>query len=332
MCKKFGILLLALLLMVGLTTSVLAADDAAQDPVEIYFFPGGSPGGTFATVVYNGAKKAAEILGDRVNVHYMWSEWSQQKMVSQFQQTIAANPDGIAIMGHPGDDAYGPFVEEAVNKGIIVTSQNTTLPGLEEKYKDKGFGYVGQELYPSGYLLGKGCVNKFNLGDGDRALVWGLKSQPTRGQRTIGVIDALEEAGVKVDYMEISAAVDKDASNGIPVITGYLQSNPDCDLIVTDHGNLTASLQTYIEASGLGPDDIIGAGFDLSPATADAIKSGYTDLVLDQQPFLQGFLPVMQIYLTERFKFAGLHIDTGAGLISAENIDMIAPLAEEGIR
>ncbi|RCW55413.1 substrate-binding domain-containing protein [Halanaerobium sp. ST460_2HS_T2] len=331
MLKKISLITFSLMLIAVLFTATAAAQEG-EDPVEIYFFPGGSPGGTFATVVYNGAVKAAEILGDRVNVHYMWSEWSPQMMVSQFQQAVAANPDGIAVMGHPGDDAYEPFVEEARKKGIIVTSQNTTLPRLEERYKADGFGYVGQELYPSGQLLGNGCVNRFELGEGDKALVWGLKSRPTRGQRTQGVIDALEEAGVEVDYMEISAEVDKDASNGIPVITGYLQSNPDCDLVVTDHGNLTASMQSYLEAADFGPDEIYGAGFDLSPATADAIRSGYTDLVLDQQPYLQGFLPVMQIYLTKRFQFSGLHIDTGAGLIHEGNIEMIAPLAEEGIR
>ncbi|RAK08184.1 monosaccharide ABC transporter substrate-binding protein (CUT2 family) [Halanaerobium saccharolyticum] len=332
MLKKIALITLSILLFAALFSAPAVAQEESEDPVEIYFFPGGSPGGTFATIVYNGAVKAAEILGDRVNVHYRWSEWSPQQMVSQFQQAVAANPDGIAIMGHPGDDAYEPFVEEAVEQGIIVTSQNTTLPELEERYKSEGFGYVGQELYPSGQMLGNGCVNRFDLGEGDKALVWGLRSKPTRGQRTQGVIDALEEAGLEVDYMEISAEVDKDASNGIPVITGYLQSNPDCDLVVTDHGNLTASMRTYLESAGFGPDEIIGAGFDLSPATAEAIKSGYTDLVLDQQPYLQGFLPIMQIYLTEKWKFSGLHIDTGAGLIHEGNIDMIAPLAEEGIR
>lgn len=332
MFKKLSIILLAVSLLVGLMAFPAMAQEESDDPVEIYFFPGGSPGGTFATVVYNGAKKAEEILGDRVKVRYRWSEWSPQQMVSQFEQAVAANPDGIAIMGHPGDEAYKPFVEKAREEGIIVTSQNTTLPELETKYKGNGFGYVGQELYPSGQLLGEGCVERFDLGEGNKALVWGLKSKPTRGQRTKGVIDALEDAGLEVDYMEISAEVDKDASNGISVIVGYLQSNPDCDLIVTDHGNLTSSLQTYIESAGLGPDEIIGAGFDLSAATAEGIENGYIDLVLDQQPFLQGFLPIMQIYLTEKWGFSGLHIDTGAGLIHEGNIDMIAPLAEEGIR
>jgi len=330
MLKKISLLVLLVLSCVALL--VLPVIAQAEGPVVIYFFPGGAPGGTFATVVYNGAKAAADILGDRAEVRYLWSDWSSQKMVDQFQQAVAASPDGIAIMGHPGDEAYRPFVEEAEQQGIIVTSSNTTLPELEKAYAANGFGYVGQGLYESGYTLGEAAVKGAGLKTGDRALVWGLLSAPTRGLRTKGAIDAFEKVGVKVDYVEISAEVDKDASNGIPVIVGYLQANPDCKVVVTDHGNLTSTQQTYFEAAGLGSDDIYGAGFDLSPATVKSIKSGYTDLVLDQQPFLQGFLPVMQIYLTKMYGFSGLHIDTGGGLISKDNIDLIAPLAEKGMR
>lgn len=331
MLKKINlVILLAITCVVFLLAPVMAQE--SKDPIVIYFFPGGSPGGTFATVVYNGARAAEEILGDRVEIRYLWSEWSQQKMVDQFQQAVAANPDGIAIMGHPGDEAYRPFVEEAEEQGIIVTSQNTTLPELEKAYAANGFGYVGQGLYESGYILGEGSIKMAGLKEGDRALVWGLLSQPTRGLRTKGTIDAFEEIGMEVDYIEISAEVDKDAANGIPVIAGYLQANPDCKVVVTDHGNLTSSQHTYFETAGLGPDDIFGAGFDLSAPVVESIKAGYTDLVLDQQPFLQGFLPIMQIYLTKMYGFSGLHIDTGGGLISSENIDLVAPLAEKGIR
>ena len=333
MVKNHLKILLISLVLVGMLAAPAFASSHNDDPIEIYFFPGGSPGGSFATVVQRGAREAAEILGDRVKVRYKWSDWNPQKMVNQFQEAMAANPDGIAMMGHPGVEALKPFIERAVEeKGIVVTSQNVTLPELEEKYKPKGFGYVGQELYPSGYTLGKAAVNRAGLEEGDKALVWGLKSQPTRGQRTRGAIDALEEEGIKVDYIEISSEVNADASSGIPVITGYLQSNPDTKMVITDHGALTATQEEYFKSAGLGPDEIYGAGFDLSPATVRSIQSGYTDLVLDQQPYLQGFLPIFQIYLSAKYQFSGLHIRTGAGLIHSGNIDLIAPLAEEGIR
>ncbi|MDP3316390.1 MAG: hypothetical protein Q8M47_10025, partial [Devosia sp.] len=68
---------------------------------------------------------------------------------------------------------------------------------------------------------------------------------------------------------------------------------------------------------------------DLSPATVKAIKGGFTELVIDQQPWLQGYLPILQICLTKVYGFSGLHIDTGGGFADKDNIDFLAPLAEK---
>ena len=297
---------------------------------KIIFFPGGSPGGPFATVVYNGAVAAAADLG--ADVEYVWSDWNPEKMVTQFVEAAATKPDGIAIMGHPGDDAFGPVVDDARAQGIIVTSQNTTLATIEAKYKGSGFGYVGAELYSAGYNLGKEAINRFGLAEGDRAMVWGLLAQAGRGQRTQGVIDALEESGLVVDYLEIDDATNADAAAGTPTFVGYVSSHPDVKLVVTDHGALTATLETYLTTAGLGPDDVFAAGFDLSPATVEAIRGGWTDLVIDQQQWLQGYLPILQICLTHNYLFSGLHVDTGAGFAHSDNVELLASLAEQQIR
>jgi simple sugar transport system substrate-binding protein len=225
-----------------------------------------------------------------------------------------------------------PLVEEAEKKGIIVASMNTTLPEIEAKYKNNGFGYVGQELYASGLLLGKGAAERAGLKKGDRAMVWGLLSQPTRGLRTKGCVDALKELGITVDYYEISDAINADSSQGTPVVTSYISSHPDVKLIITDHGNLTSTLPTYLQAAKKKPGEIFGAGFDLGAATVDGIKGGWIGAVLDQQEWLQGYLPVLQICLTKKYGFSGLHIDTGAAIIDKNNIDLVAPLAKAGIR
>ncbi|MFW5940931.1 MAG: substrate-binding domain-containing protein [bacterium] len=314
------------------TEETAAAQEGAQwcAGTDIVFFPGGPEGGPFASVVYNGAVQAEETLGP--NVEYVWSDWNPERMVTQLGEAIATNPDGIAIMGHPGDDAYGPLVEEAVEEGIIVTSQNTTLPELESQYATSGFGYVGAELYDAGYSLGAEAVSRFDLQEGERAMVWGLLAQAGRGQRTQGVIDALEEAGMTVDYIEIDDATNAEAAAGVPTFVGYVSANPDVRLVVTDHGALTATLETYLTSADLGPDDIYAAGFDLSPATVEAIRGGWTDLVIDQQQWLQGYLPILQICLTNNYLFTGLHINTGAGFAHADNIDMLADLVEQQIR
>ncbi|MFA5015406.1 MAG: substrate-binding domain-containing protein [Actinomycetota bacterium] len=298
--------------------------------VTIWFFPGGPEGGPFASVVYNGAKAAEEDLGPTVT--YVWSDWDPDKMISQFKEAIAAVPDGICIMGHPGVDAFAPLVDEAESEGIIVTSQNTELPSIQAKYGANGFGYVGASNYSAGVALGRQSVLEFDLKEGDRAFVWGLLAQETRGLRTQGVIDALEEAGLTVDYLEISDEINSDATMGTPVITGYISANPDVKLIVTDHGALTSTVGTYLKAANVEPGEINAAGFDLSSASVEAIKSGYLGLVLDQQPWLQGYLPILQVCLAKTYYFSGLSIDTGSGFVNADNVDALESLAAEGIR
>lgn len=309
-----------------------AASDAGKwcSNVRIVFFPGGPAGGVFANNVYNGAKQAEADLGPKVD--YVFSDWDPQKMIQQFSEAVATKPDGIAVMGHPGDDAFDPLIDDARAKGILVTSQNTELPKAFAKYQGEGFGYVGAVNYTAGYNLGKEAVKRFGLKSGDRAMVWGLLSQPSRGERTKGVIDALEEAGLTVDYNEIDAATNKDPAAGTATFTGYVSAHPDVKLVVTDHGGLTATAETYLKAANKQPGEIHIAGFDLSPATVDAIKGGWTELVIDQQPWLQGYLPILQLCLTKTYGFSGLHIDTGAGFASKDNIDFLAPLAAKEIR
>ena len=253
-------------------------------------------------------------------------------MVTQFAEAVATGPDGIAIMGHPGDEAFGPLVDDAEDQGIIVTSMNTQLQDLQAAYSSAGFGYVGAILYDAGYALGAESVARFGLEAGDQAFVWGLLAQAGRGERTQGVVDALEDAGLEVLYQEIDDATNADAAAGVPVFVGMMSANPDIKLVVTDHGALTATLETFLSSAGLGPDDVHAVGFDLSSATVLAVEGGWTDLVIDQQQWLQGYLSVLQICLTHNFAFTGLHIDTGAGFLHADNVALLAELVEQQIR
>jgi len=298
--------------------------------IKIRFFCGGPPGCPYATVLYNGARAAEKDLGCKVD--YIWSDWNPRIMIEQFKEALSARVDGIVVMGHPGHDPFKPLIDRAFDKGIIVTTIDTPLPKLEASYNTKGFGYIGEELYPHGYALGKECIRRFNLKKGDRALVWGLLAQEVRGLRSKGAIDVLKEAGLVVDYIEISSDVDADPSLGTPVLTGYIASHPDIKLIVADHGGLTATLGTYLKVAGKGPDDIYAVGFDLTAATVAAIRNGYCDLVTEAQPYLQGYLAILQICMTKKYGFAGLHIDTGVGFIDASNVKFVAELAKKGIR
>jgi simple sugar transport system substrate-binding protein len=298
--------------------------------MNIVFFPGGTSGGPFETVVYNGAKAAEETFGP--SVQYQWSDWDPNTMITQFQDAVATNPDGIAVMGHPGDEAFDPLIDNARQQGILVTVTNTELPKAQAKYAAEGTGYVGAVLYEAGADLAREAMGRAELQSGDRVFVWGLASTPGRGERTKGILDTLEEAGMTVDYLEINDATDSDPAQGVPTFTGYVSKNPDVKAAFFDHGNLTATIPTYMRSAGLEPESIFAAGFDMAPATVDGIEDGFVDLVIDQQQWLQGYLGILQLCLTHEYGMSGLHIDTGGGYIDQSNIEEIAPLVEEQIR
>jgi simple sugar transport system substrate-binding protein len=217
-------------------------------------------------------------------------------------------------------------------RGIIISSQNTQLPQAEQRYSPKGFGYVGQDLYGSGLALATEALRRSGLKTGARAMVWGLLSQPTRGLRTKGIIDVLKKNGLIVDYIEIDPSTNADPAVGTPTFTSYVSSHPGFKLVITDHGGLTATLETYLKSAGKRPGQIYAAGFDLSPATVSGIRRAWIDLVIDQQPWLQGYLPILQICLTKVYGFSGLHIDTGGRFADKNNIDFLAPLTEREVR
>jgi simple sugar transport system substrate-binding protein len=298
--------------------------------MKIVFFPGGTPGGGFETVVYNGAKAAQALLGP--DVTYQWSDWDPSKMITQFQQAVATKPDGIAIMGHPGDDAFDPLIKDAESQGILVTAMNTELQKAEATYAASGFGYVGAVLHDAGAALANEAISRGGLKSGDRAMVWGLKAQPGRGQRTQGILDALQAAGLTVDYFEIDDATNTDPANGVPTFTGYVSAHPDVKAMFIDHGNLTSSIPTYMKAANLQPGKVYMSGFDASAATVQGIKDGYIQLVIDQQQYLQGFMAVLNLCLTKSYGFSGLFINTGGGFIDKSNVDFIAPLVAKQIR
>ena len=295
----------------------------------VYMQMGGNQGDPSTLARTNGAKAAAAALGIKLIEQY--SGWDSQKMIDQFKEAIAAKPDGIVIMGHPGEDAMAPLVEQAVGLGIVVTSGNNPLPKIEAKYQVNGFGYAGANLYDGGYLTGTAMVAA-GLKAGDEALVYDIWHQEGRSQSSLGVYEAMEAAGVKVEKLDVTDDVDKDASLAIPILTAYIQAHPNLKAIGTQHGNITAILPKVLEAAGKKPGDVIIGGIDLSPATIEGIRAGWISASFDQVLYLQGYFPVQQIWLTKSYLIPGLHINTGVGTVRPDNIDLIAPLIEQGIR
>jgi simple sugar transport system substrate-binding protein len=295
--------------------------------VNIRFFAGGAEGDAFASIVYNGARQAEKDLGAKVD--YVFSGWSSEKMVQQLREAVAAKPDGIAMMGHPGNAAIMPLAEQAAAAGIKMMYQNVPVDDVVAKF---GGGYVGAQQNPQGRALGEEAVRRFGLKAGDVAIVLSDWSQEERSQRELGTIQAFEAAGMKVVKLQAPQELGTDPNSGIPVITAAITANPDVKLIAYPGGQPLGNAATYMQAAGKKAGDIINIGFDTSPQIVEAFKGGWVHLTSDQQPFMQGYVPILSLCQQVVYGLGAMNTDTGAGFVTPENYEAVASLAGEGLR
>ena len=310
-----------------------AATPASADPIGkglvMYMQMGGNPGDGATLARQNGAKEAGQALG--VQVKEQFSKWAPETMIAQFKEALAAKPNCIGIMGHPGSTAFHDLVKQAVDEGIVVTDGNAPLTELQKEFGPKGFGYAGVDLYQGGALTAKAMLAQ-GLKAGDEAVVWGIFSQAERGVSEKGLADTLEKAGLKVDRLEIPPEVNSDASLGIPQFVAYIQSHPKLKAIGLQHGGVTSVMPEALKKAGKKPGEIILGGIDLAPGTIDGLKSGYISATLDQLLYMQGFFPVLQCVMSAKYKMPGLTLNTGAGVVTPKTIDALTKLIDAGIR
>jgi simple sugar transport system substrate-binding protein len=305
------------------------ADDPIGKGLTMYMQMGGNAGDGATLARQTGAAQAAAAFG--VDLKAQFSAWAPETMINQFKEAVAAKPNCIEIMGHPGGTAFHDLVKAAVDQGIVVTVGNSPMTDLQKEFGTKGMGYAGVDLYAGGTLTAQNMLAQ-GLKSGDEAMVYGVFSQAERGQSEKGLADTLEKAGLKVDRLEISQEVNSDTSLAVPVLTAYIQAHPNLKAIGTQHGGITGELAEILKKAGKKPGDIIVGGIDLAPATIDGLKSGYVSATLDQLLYLQGFVPVLQCVLTVKYKMPGLNLNTGAGTVTPKTIDSLVGLIEKGIR
>jgi PAS domain S-box-containing protein len=119
---------------------------------------------------------------------------------------------------------------------------------------------------------------------------------------------------------------------GIPVITAALVNSPEIKAIGYPGGQLLGNVPTYMQAAGKKPGDVFSFGFDTSPQIVEGFKGGWVQLTADQQPFLQGYLPILSLCASIVYGLAPMNVDTGAGFVTPDNYEIVAKLATEGLR
>jgi simple sugar transport system substrate-binding protein len=317
---------LALAAAAGAAQAQALREDWCKD-VHIRFFVGGAEGDAFGTIVYNGAVQAAADTGAQVD--YVFSGWQMERMTQQLREAVAAAPDGIAMMGHPGTSSIMPLAEQAASAGILMMYQNVDVPDVRAQF---GGGYVGANLHPQGYALGEEAVRRFGLGEGDTAIVIADWTQTERVVRERATVEALQAAGLEVVELSATPEMAADPNLAIPVITAGLLANPETRLIAYPGGQMLGNAGVFMQAAGKAPGDIINIGFDTSPQIVEAFEQGWVQLTSDQQPFLQGYLPILSLCQQAVYGLGAMNVDTGAGFVTPENYQEVADLATQGLR
>ena len=324
-------ILFSLIFLSSLTSTVFAIErnlgNGWCSDVRIHFFAGGAEGDGFAGIVQTGAENAIRDTG--ADAEILYSEWQSDRMIQQLREAIGAGVDGIAMMGHPGDEAIMPLAQMASEAGIMMMYQNVDVPSVRAKY---GGGYVGANLATQGYALGLEAIRLFDLKPGDDAIVMVPIGDYSRAQREDNVRIAFEEHGMNVVVLDGTPEQATDPNSAIPVISAALAANQDTKILVNTGGQMLGNAEAFAMAAGYGPNELLQIGFDTSPQVMSGFVNGYAHLTSDQQPFLQGYLPILSLCQMKVLGTGALNQDTGAGFVTTENYNSVMELANAGLR
>jgi simple sugar transport system substrate-binding protein len=296
---------------------------------DIVVFSGGPAGGTFNSIIDKGANQAAIDTG--ANVQIVYSDWNFEQMVTQFRDMIGQTPDGIAMMGHPGDAALMPLAADAEAAGIKVMYMNVDVPEVRARF---GSGFVGASLYDQGRALAAESIRLAGdrLAPGDTAIVMSRWEAGNRAQRELGLADALEEWGMEVIKLQEADGASADQMLQLPVLTSAVLTNPGTKLIGYPGGPWVSAAPVFMDSIGVEPGSIIGVGFDIGQGVKESLESGHMLVTADQQPYLQGYMPVLSLCQQLVYDLAPLNVDTGSGFVTVDNVGSVAELANQGFR
>ena len=277
-----------------------------------------SDDGPFWSVLKRGAEAAAADVG--VELVWQGSNNDPGVQASDIEAAIAAGSDGIAS-SLPSPDQLIPVLTDAVDAGIPVYTLNS---GVNDYQTIGATTHVGQtEL-----IAGNGAGLRFNDA-GATKILCGIQEQDNvaLAERCAGLAETFSGEVVS-QFMDLDA--DQTAQEA--AINAALSADPDYDGFM-GVGPVIA-MSGLRAADALGRELIVG-GFDVTPDLLDNIESGNILFTVDQQQYLQGYLPVILMYLevtNSNTAGGGLPILTGPGFITADNATSVKSLVEAGTR
>jgi simple sugar transport system substrate-binding protein len=313
---------LSVMVVAGMGTIIQPAA-AQDDEVRIVVVSHGQASDPFWSVVQNGVAQAGEDLG--VTVEYQAPQTFDMVAMSQLiDAAVASDPDGL-VVSIPDAAALGPSIEAAIEAGIPVISMNS---GSDVAQELGILTHVGQTEYEAG------------LGGGQRMAEAGVTKALCVNQevgnvaldeRCRGFTDAITEAGGTVEVLAVDAISDPVGAQ--QAIEAALSADPEINGIFTLGPTGAAPAMAALESAGQ-TGTIPLATFDLSPEVLQGIVDGNVLFAIDQQQYLQGYLPIVLLTLNARNlnTVANDVIMTGPGFVTADNAERIIELSAAGTR
>lgn len=276
----------------------------------------------FWSVVKNGVDQAAKDMG--VTVQYQAPDKFDMVAMSQLiDAAVATKPDGL-VVSVPDANALSPSITKAIQAGIPVITINS---GSDVSKSLGALTHIGQTEYEAGF------------GGGEKMAAAGVKSALCVNQevgnagldaRCKGFTDAMTKAGAKVEVLAVDLA---NPTNSQQRIQAALQSKPDVDGVLTlGPTGATPALAALKAGNMMGKIKL--ATFDLSPDVLQAINSGDVLFAIDQQQYLQGYLPIvlLTLYKTNLNTIANEVLMTGPGFVTKDNAARVIDLSKAGTR
>lgn len=305
---------LAATVMVGLTGAPALAQN--QD-VHIIVVTHGQANDPFWSVVKNGVAQAAKDMN--VKVDYRAPETFDMVQMSQLiDAAVNQKPSGL-VVSIPDASALGPSIKKAVAAGIPVISMNS---GSDVSKKLGALLHVGQDEADAGKAAGA----KLKEMGGKVALC--VNQEVGNVSLDLRCKGFTEGFGGKVTVLPVT----NEPSEVKSKVKAALQSDPSIDTILA-LGAGTAGEPSLAAVKEAGKTGVKVATFDLSPGFLKAVADGEAAFAIDQQQFLQGYLPVVFLTLDAKYGLVpGGNVPSGPNLITKDKAQQVIALSAKGIR
>ena len=237
-----------------------------------------------------------------------------QEMVDATNTAVSGGADGIAV-AVVSPNAFNDSMQQAIDQGAPVVSYNADGDGLGTNPR---LAYIGQDLFGSGVEMGKRIVEEVK--EGPVALFIATPGQANIQPRIDGAQQAINQSGANIQASQITTGAE--LPEELAKIESYYNGNKDVKGMFAVDAGSTQGVAQVMDKFSLQDQGVVGGGYDLLPKTLELIDKGVLSFTIDQQPYLQGFYPVMQMYL---YKISGglsgpAETNTGLLFVTQENV------------